>query len=82
MSEARATSSNPPKGRKNRSVVHEEFIQLEVIDAESNKKVKKSQCKHCAPDSRYRVLSGVNPTNLRDHLKAHHPEQFARVKGI
>ena len=82
MSEAAGTSSNPPKGRKNRSVVHQEFSQVEVTDPETKKKVKKSLCKHCSPDSKYRVLSGVNPTNLRDHLNAHHPDVFARVKGI
>ena len=76
------SSSKSKKPRANRAHVHDEFVEIEVVCAEKKKKVKKSQCKHCAPDSRFRVLAGRNPSNLRDHLEAHHKDVFARVKGI
>ena len=74
------STSRPIKERANRALVHDEFEQIEVIN-EKGDRIKKSQCKHCDPDSRYRVL-GKNPSSLRDHLKAHHPDIYLRSKGI
>ena len=76
------SSSKSTKDRANRALVHDEFSPIEVVCAKTNKKVKKSLCKHCEPDSKFRVLAGRNPSNMRDHLNAHHKDIFARVKGI
>ena len=72
--------TKPPKERANRALVHDEFDHIEVI-SETGEKIKKSQCKHCAPDSKNRVLTGRNPSNLRDHLKSFHREVYLRSKG-
>ena len=78
MSEAEAGSVPPPskKQRANGSFVHEEFIR--VYEIRNGKRVLCSKCKHCDDDP----LSGVNPSNLRRHLKSAHIAIHDKVIGI
>ena len=77
MSEPDKTNELRPRIRLTRAAVHDEFVQIDVTpDPGSTKKKKSSRCKHCP-----QVLSGVNPTNLRDHLKAFHGSVYQKVNG-
>ena len=71
--------TSAPRIRLTRAAVHDEFVQIDVTTDPSStttKKKKSSRCKHCS-----QVLSGVNPTNLKDHLKAFHVSVYQKVKG-
>ena len=76
----------PPKSTKpraNASVVHGEFEQIEVIDPDNPEEtIKKSSCKHCPVSHKNKVLTGRNPTNLRDHIRSFHADVELRLKGI
>ena len=76
----------PPKftkPRANAAVVHGEFEQIEVIDPDNPEQIiKKSSCKHCPAGHRFKVLTGRNPTNLRDHIRSFHADVELRLKGI
>ena len=71
------------KPRANAAVVHGEFDHIEVIDPDNPEEtIKKASCKHCPVGHRYKVLTGRNPTNLRDHIKSFHADVELRLKGI
>ena len=74
MSEA----SGPPtkKVRANASSVHDEYERVFVLN--DGKSVLSSKCKHCQADP----LAGVNPSNLKRHLKSAHTAVHDKVKGI
>ena len=74
MSEAEA-GPQPKKVRANASSVHEEFTKVHIVNA--GKQVWGSKCKHCDADP----LRGVNPSNLKRHLKSAHTAVFDKVQG-
>lgn len=75
MSEAEA-EPQPKKVRANASSVHEEFTRVYIVN--SGKQVLSSKCKHCDADP----LSGVNPSNLKRHLKSAHIAVHDKVQGM
>ena len=65
-------SGSAPKSKRPRinfSHVHQEFDQIEILNARKNKNVRGSKCKHCGQS-----LHDRNSTNLKAHLKSQHPE--------
>ena len=72
------SEAGPPtkKVRANASSVHEEFTKVFVLN--DGKRVLSSKCKHCTADA----LAGVNPSNLKRHLKSAHTAVHDKVKGI
>ena len=65
-------SGSAPKSKRPRinfSHVHQEFDQIEILNARKNKNVRGSKCKHCGQS-----LQDRNSTNLKAHLKSQHPE--------
>ena len=66
----------PKKGRIARSAVHEEFNEVIVFHRRLKKNVNGRKCKHC--DSEF---SGKNKTNLEDHLRVFHKEEYQKALG-
>ena len=65
-------SGSAPKSKRPRinfSHVHQEFDQIEILNARKNKNVRGSKCKHCGQS-----LQDRNSTNIKAHLKSQHPE--------
>ena len=66
----------PKKGRIARSAVHDEFNEVIVFHRRLKKNVPGRKCKHC--DSEF---SGKNKTNLEDHLRVFHKEEYQKALG-
>ena len=66
----------PKKGRIARSAVHDEFDEVIVFHRRLKKNVPGRKCKHC--DSEF---SGKNKTNLEDHLRVFHKEEYQKALG-
>ena len=76
VSTAMPRNLTPKKGRITRSAVHEEFNEVIVFNRRLKKNVNGRKCKHC--DSEF---SGKNKTNLEDHLRVFHKEEYQKALG-
>ena len=79
-----ADSAEPPPGGSSAakvkipaSVVHEEFLPLLIFNKTQNKQIDGRKCKTCG----FEMLSKTS-CNLKNHLKAKHPDIYSKVEGI
>ena len=62
---------SPPKYTSNlrkRSSIHKEFRPVVMEHPNTKEKIEGRECKHCLT-----VMRGKNPTNLKQHIRTHHP---------
>ena len=62
---------SPPKYTSNlrkRSSIHKEFRPVLMEHPNTKEKIEGRECKHCLT-----VMRGKNPTNLKQHIRTHHP---------
>ena len=78
-----ADAADPPPGgssavrvKINVSVVHEEFLPIMMYNPKQAKQISGRRCKACG----FEMMSS-SACNLKNHLKAKHPDIFSKVQG-